>query len=152
MYFGAGLYGAEAAALGYFGKPARDLTVDESALLAGLVKSPSTLAPTVNLDRAIARRNVVLQAMRGSGVIDEPTYTQARAAKVNLKDGLRKDEPFGQYFKEAVRIALVERFGRERVYEGGLKVYTTSTSTCRRRPSLQPRRRSRSWTSAVRRR
>ena len=125
MYFGAGLYGAEAAALGYFGKSAHDLTVDEAALLAGLVKSPSTLAPTVNVDRAIARRNVVLQAMLGTGVIDEPTYTQARAAKVHLKDGLRKDEPFGQYFKEAVRIALVERFGRERVYEGGLKVYTT---------------------------
>ena len=61
MYFGAGLYGAEAAALGYFGKPARDLTVDEAALIAGLVKSPSTLAPTVNLERAVARRNVVLR-------------------------------------------------------------------------------------------
>ena len=125
MYFGAGLYGAEAASLGYFGKPARSLTVDEAALIAGLVKSPSTLAPTVNLERAIARRNVVLQAMRGTGAIDESTYDEARAAKVHLVDGLRKDEPFGQYFKEAVRVALVERFGRERVYEGGLKVYTT---------------------------
>ena len=125
MYFGAGLYGAEAAALGYFGKSAHDLTVDEAALLAGLVKSPSTLAPTVNLERAVARRNVVLQAMRGTGAIDEDAYTRARAAKVHLMDALRREEPFGQYFKEAVRVALVERFGRERVYEGGLKVYTT---------------------------
>jgi penicillin-binding protein 1A len=125
MYFGAGLYGAEAAALGYFGKPARDLTVDEAALIAGLVKSPSTLAPTVNLDRAVARRNLVLQAMRGTGAIDGPTYERAREAPVSLKDELRKDELFGQYFKEAVRVALVERFGREQVYEGGLKVYTT---------------------------
>jgi 1A family penicillin-binding protein len=125
MYFGAGLYGAEAAALGYFGKPARALTVDEAALIAGLVKSPSTLAPTVNLDRAIARRNVVLQAMRSNGAIDETVYERARNAKVHLKDALRQDEPYGQYFKEAVRVALVERFGRERVYEGGLKVYTT---------------------------
>jgi penicillin-binding protein 1A len=125
MYFGAGLYGAEAAALGYFGKPARDLTVDEAALIAGLVKSPSTLAPTVNLDRAVARRNLVLQAMRDTGAIDQPAYERARAATVHLQDALRKDEPFGQYFKEAVRVALVERFGREQVYEGGLKVYTT---------------------------
>ena len=73
MYFGAGLYGAEAAALGYFGKPARDLTVAEAALLAGLVKSPSTWAPTVNMERAVARRNVVLQAMRDEGDIDEAT-------------------------------------------------------------------------------
>jgi penicillin-binding protein 1A len=125
MYFGAGLYGAEAAALGYFGKGARDLTVDEAALIAGLVKSPSTLAPTVNLDRAVARRNVVLQAMLDSGAIDRATFDQARAATVHLVDALRKEEPFGQYFKEAVRVALVERFGRERVYERGLKVYTT---------------------------
>ncbi len=125
MYFGAGLYGAEAAALGYFGKSAHDLTVDEAALIAGLVKSPSTLAPTVNLDRAVARRNLVLQAMRDTGAIDGPAYDAARAAPVHLKDELRKDEPFGQYYQEAVRVALVEKFGRERVYEGGLKVYTT---------------------------
>lgn len=125
MYFGAGLYGAEAAALGYFGKPARQLTVDEAALLAGLVKSPSTLAPTVSLERAVARRNVVLAAMRGTGAIDDATFERAREAKVHLKDALRQDEPFGQYFKELVRVELVERFGRERVYEGGLRVYTT---------------------------
>lgn len=125
MYFGAGLYGAEAASLGYFGKPARDLTVDEAALIAGLVKSPSTLAPTVNMDRAVARRNVVLSTMLDTGAIDRPTYERARAAKAVLRDALRKDEPFGQYFKELVRVELVERFGRERVYEGGLRVYTT---------------------------
>lgn len=125
MYFGAGLYGAEAAALGYFGKPARELTVDEAALLAGLVKSPSTWAPSVNLERAVSRRNVVLQAMRDQGDIDEAAYREARARDVVLKDALRRDEPFGQYFKEQVRLELVERFGRERVYQSGLRVYTT---------------------------
>ena len=63
VYFGDGLYGAEAASLGYFGKSAADLTLSEAALLAGLVKSPSAYAPTVDLDRATTRRNVVLQAM-----------------------------------------------------------------------------------------
>ena len=125
MYFGAGLYGAEAASLGYFGKPARELSVGEAALLAGLVKSPSTWAPTVNLERAVARRNVVLQAMRDQGDIDATTFDRARATEVTLRDALRRDEPFGQYFKEQVRLELIERFGRERVYQSGLRVYTT---------------------------
>jgi 1A family penicillin-binding protein len=125
VYFGAGLYGAEAASLGYFGKPAADLTLSEAALLAGLVKSPSTYAPTVDLDRALVRRKVVLQAMRDAEVIDRPAYEAAVNSPVQLNDALRSQEPFGQYFKEEVRKQLVERFGWDRVYEGGLKVYTT---------------------------
>jgi len=125
VYFGDGLYGVEAASRGYFGKPASDLTVDEAALLAGLIQSPSSYAPTVNLDRAIARRNVVLQAMVGSGAIDQAAADRARKAPVTLVDGLEIKETFGLYFKEQVRRDLVERFGWERVYQGGLRVYTT---------------------------
>jgi penicillin-binding protein 1A len=125
VYFGDGLYGVEAASLGYFGKHAADLELAEAALLAGLVKSPSTYAPTVDLDRAIARRKVVLQAMRDAAAIDEATYARAVDAPVMLRDTLRKEEPFGRYFKEEVRKALVEKFGWERVYQGGLRVYTT---------------------------
>src|SRR5688572_18642646 len=125
VYFGDGLHGVEAASLGYFGKHAADVDVAEAALLAGLVKSPSSYAPTVDLDRAVARRNVVLQVMRDSGVIDAATYAQAIAQPVKLNDTLRKDEPYGRYFKEEVRKALVEKFGWERVYQGGLRVYTT---------------------------
>jgi penicillin-binding protein 1A len=125
VYFGAGLHGAEAAALGYFGKHASELTVDEAALLAGLVKAPSHYAPTVNMERAVQRRAVVLQAMRDTGVIDEATFEEARRAKVNLADALRKEEPYGRFFKEQVRRELVTRFGEARVYEGGLRVYTT---------------------------
>jgi penicillin-binding protein 1A len=125
VYFGAGLYGAEAAALGYFGKHASELTVDEAAMLAGLVKAPSNYAPTGNMERAVQRRNLVLQAMLDMGAIDQATYDAARAAKVHLADALRKEEPYGRFFKEHVRQELVARFGEERVYEGGLKVYTT---------------------------
>jgi penicillin-binding protein 1A len=125
VYFGDGLYGAEAASLGYFGKSAADLTLSEAALLAGLVKSPSSYAPTVDLNRATARRNVVLQAMREARMIDQPALDAALHAPVQLSDTLRNQEPFGQYFKEEVRKQLVEKFGWERVYEGGLKVYTT---------------------------
>ena len=125
VYFGDGLYGAEAASLGYFGKSAADLTLSEAALLAGLVKSPSSYAPTVDLNRATARRNVVLQAMREARMIEQPAFDAAMHAPVQLSDTLRNQEPFGQYFKEEVRKQLVEKFGWERVYEGGLKVYTT---------------------------
>jgi len=125
VYFGGGLYGAEAAARGYFGKPASALSVDEAALLAGLIQSPSAYAPTVNLDRAIARRNVVLQSMVDSRVIDQAAADRGKKAAVRLVNGLEISETAGLYFKEQVRRELVERFGSERVYEGGLRVFTT---------------------------
>jgi 1A family penicillin-binding protein len=125
VYFGDGLYGVEAAARGYFGRSAADLTVDQAALLAGLIQSPSSYAPTVNLDRAVARRNVVLQSMVGSGAIDEATAARARKAEVKLTNALEIRETFGLYFKEQVRRELVERFGWQRVYQGGLRVFTT---------------------------
>ena len=125
VYFGDGLYGIEAASRGYFGKPAADLTVEEAALLAGLIQSPSSYAPTVNMERAVARRNVVLQAMVSSGALDAPTAAHLKKAKVTLTNGLEARESYGLYFKEEVRKALVERFGWERVYQGGLRVYTT---------------------------
>ncbi len=73
VYFGAGAYGVEAAAQRYFGKSARQVTLAEAALLAGLVKSPSRLAPTRNPDGAERRAQIVLVAMAGSGFITERT-------------------------------------------------------------------------------
>ena len=125
VYFGDGLYGAEAASRGYFGRHASEVGVSEAALLAGLVKSPSTYAPTVNPSRAKARRNVVLQAMLDTGAIDSETWKAARRSDVVLHDTLRAQEPHGQYFKEQVRRELVDRFGWQRVYQGGLRVYST---------------------------
>jgi 1A family penicillin-binding protein len=125
VYFGDGLYGVEAAARGYFGRSASDLTVDQAALIAGLIQSPSSYAPSVNLDRAVARRNVVLQTMVSSGAIDEATAARAKKAEVKLTNTLEVSETFGLYFKEQVRRELVERFGWQRVYQGGLRVFTT---------------------------
>ena len=79
VYFGDGLYGVEAASLGYFGKHASEVSVAEAALLAGLVKAPSTYAPTVSVERATARRNVVLQAMRDEKAIDRADLRRRRA-------------------------------------------------------------------------
>lgn len=125
VYFGDGLYGVEAASRGYFGKHASELGVAEAALLAGLVKSPSSYAPTVSMQRAIARRNLVLKTMLDTGAIDRATCQSARASHATLHDTLRGDEPHGQYFKEQVRQELVSRFGWARVYQGGLRVFST---------------------------
>jgi 1A family penicillin-binding protein len=124
-YFGDGLYGVEAASLGYFGRHAAELSVPEAALIAGLVKSPSTYAPTVAGERAIARRNIVLRAMRSARSIDEQAYQAALRTPLKLNDTLRREEAYGQYFKEEVRKQLVQMFGWDRVYQGGLKVETT---------------------------
>jgi 1A family penicillin-binding protein len=125
VYFGDGLHGAEAAARGYFGKAAADLDLAESALLVGLVNAPSVNAPTVNMSRALARRALVLTAMREQGIITDAAFNRASKEKINLVDTLRREEPLGQYFKEEVRQQLVKQFGWERLSEGGLKVYTT---------------------------
>jgi penicillin-binding protein 1A len=125
VYFGDGLYGVEAASRGYFGKKASELSLPEAALLAGLLKAPSSYAPTVSPEKAEARQVVVLKAMLESKAITREQYDHASTAIVELYDGLRAAEPYGRYFKEEVRRQLVERFGAERVAQGGLKVYTT---------------------------
>jgi penicillin-binding protein 1A len=125
IYFGDGLYGVEAAARGYFGKHASELTLAEAALLAGLVKSPSTSAPTVSLERATTRRNVVLQAMLDTGAIDRAAWKHARTERVTLRDTLRSASAQARYFQEQLRQEIVERFGWEQVYQRGLRVYST---------------------------
>lgn len=129
VYFGDGFYGVEAASRGYFGKPALELNVAEAALLAGIIRSPSYYPPTSNPERALTRRGVVLQLMRDTGALDEAAFQAAKAEPLRLHNGLRHEEGFGLYFKEAVRQELVARFGWERVSEGGLQVYSTIDTT-----------------------
>ena len=126
VYFGDGFHGVEAAARGYFAKSASALTVEEAALIAGIIKSPSTWAPTVNMDKAVARRNIVLATMLENRKIDRADVRSRPPGRpVHLQNGLQRDESFGQYFKEQVRRELVDRFGWGRVASGGLRVYTT---------------------------
>ncbi len=125
VYFGDGLYGVEAASRGYFGKKASELSLPEAALLAGLLKAPSSYAPTVSAEKAEARQGVVLKAMLENRAITRDQYDSAITAIVEIYDGLRAAEPYGRYFQEEVKRQLVERFGAERVAIGGLRVYTT---------------------------
>ena len=124
VYFGDGLYGAEAAARGYFGKPASDLSVEESALLAGLIQRPSAYAPRQHLDRAVARRAVVLSQMADAGMIESDAAAALADRPVTLSNGFAH-ERIGAYFKQAVTRELVERFGWDTVSRGGLRVFST---------------------------
>lgn len=133
VYFGDGYYGIEAAALGYFGKPAADLDPVESATLAGLIKGPSLYSPTKAPELAKARRDLVLHLMREQGLLDGAAYQAAVATPVRamLARGEKARRPDlrrargGEYFREAVVRELVQRFGADLVYTGGLRVYTT---------------------------
>jgi penicillin-binding protein 1A len=125
VYFGNGLYGAEAASRGFFGKKASELSLGEASLLAGLLKAPSSYDPSQAPQKAEARQTVVLKAMLESRAITREEYDTAFKTQIEIYDGLRAEEPYGQYFKDEVRRQLVEQFGNERVEQGGLKVYTT---------------------------
>jgi penicillin-binding protein 1A len=123
VYFGDGLYGVEAASRGYFAKSASDLTTEEAALLAGVIQRPSAYAPDQHLDRAVARRGVVLAQMAAAGMIAADTARELGSRPVKLTNGFRH-ELTGAYFKQAVTRELVDRFGWEAVSRGGLRVFT----------------------------
>jgi 1A family penicillin-binding protein len=130
VYFGEGFYGVEAAAHGYFNKPASALTAAESALLAGLVRSPSKESPCASIERATTRRNYVLRLMRAQQLLSEAEFADATRTGVQVLahdhavEGAVVDNG-GEYFQEEVRQRLAQMFGMDRVLRGGLRVYTT---------------------------
>lgn len=131
IYFGRGFYGIEAAAQGYFGKKASAVSLDEAALLVGLIQAPSAYAPPANMKKALARRSVVLARMQAVGAITEAEAARADAAKVQLRRELGQPR-FGEYFRNRVAVELTERFGEDMVWNGGLRVFTTVDPTMQR--------------------
>jgi penicillin-binding protein 1A len=124
IYLGSGMYGFEAASEYFFSKHAKDLTLTEAALLAGLPKGPAAFSPVMNPERALHRRNLVLSEMESDGVITHAQAEQARAAPL----GLHIVQPVGAvapWFQEEVRRELEKHFGSEEVHEAGLRVDTT---------------------------
>jgi penicillin-binding protein 1A len=112
VYMGDGMYGMEEAARGYFGKTARRLTTAESALLVGLVKNPEGYNPRRNVNRAIQRRNVVLDVMARENVITAADAAKAKAEPVAVTPPLEAAGP-APYYVAAVRRELRERFGTD---------------------------------------
>ncbi|WP_337169321.1 PBP1A family penicillin-binding protein [Gemmatimonas aurantiaca] len=123
VYLGNGAYGVETASQRYFGKPVRDVTVAEAAVLAGLLKGPERYNPRRFADRAIQRRNTVLELMRRSGAISDADASLAKAYPLQLAERSESGD-VAPYFVEWVRQELEEHFGK-RLYDEGLKVYTS---------------------------
>lgn len=124
IYLGHGTYGVEAAAERYFGKKARELTLGESALLAGLPKAPSRYSPYLHPERARNRMEYVLNRMADEGFITGAEKEEALAAGVVLRK-TREREKLAPYFTELVRRYVQEKYGSEVLYREGLEVYTT---------------------------
>jgi len=124
IYLGHGVYGFEAASEYYFSKPAKQLTLDEAALIAGLPKSPVYYSPINHPDRALHRRNLVINSMLEDGKITALQATDARNQPMRLN--LAHDpNSLAPYFVEEVRRYLENKYGTDEVHSGALRVYTT---------------------------
>lgn len=127
VYFGHNTYGVESASRFYFGKSARDLDPADAALLAAIPKSPTAFDPIANPDAALARRNLVLEAMGRQGFLDADAVLVEQGRRllpVTRTDPkpIRSPEP---YWTQFVTEQLVNRFGTGRTFGGGLRVFTS---------------------------
>src|SRR5262249_20857348 len=124
IFLGHGVYGFEAASEYYFSKPARQLTLEEAALLAGLPKAPGYYSPINHSDRALKRRNLVINAMLEDGKLTAERAAEARNKPLVLK--LQHDpNSLAPYYVEEIRRYLESKYGTDQVHEGGLRVYTS---------------------------
>ena len=123
VYFGGGFYGVEAAARGYFGKPAKDLTVGECAMLAGLLKSPNALSPWNNPKGAKRVRDFVLMRMREMRLLTRDEYQNA--AETNLAVRKRTNPNRVSYAIDLVRQQAIAALGYEHAMNDGVKIHTT---------------------------
>jgi len=125
IFLGLRSYGVAAAALNYFDKSLDELTIAEAAYLAGLPKAPSRYHPEDEPETARARRGYVIGRMLEDGYITEEEAAEARAAPLTLRSRAEADYARAAFFTEEVRRQLVDRFGEEGFYGGGLSVRTT---------------------------
>ncbi len=128
IFLGAGAYGVEAGAQTFFNKPAKDMTLEEAALLAAIPKAPGQYSPTVNPEAAKERRNLVLDQMAKYGFASESEVAAAKAKPIVLADTAHYQQQQRSaptdYPVEQIRQELEDRY-TTRVAQGGLSVYTT---------------------------
>lgn len=125
IWFGHGAYGVEAASQLYFGKQAKDLELEEAALIAGVTNNPSIYSPRVNMDSAKKRRDFVLKRMWEEGYIEEAEYLTAKEKPIVLKEKVTNSQTVASYFTDHVLQYLLSKYDVDTVYGGGLHVYTT---------------------------
>lgn len=124
IYLGHGNYGVAAAAQFYFGKRLDQLTLPEAALLAALIRSPQYYSPLNHPERALQRRNLVLELMASAGKISRAQAAQAQRAPLGLHIQMPRND-LAPYFAEEVRQWLEQQYGSEAATRQGLRVYTT---------------------------
>jgi penicillin-binding protein 1A len=124
MYFGHGAYGVEAAAQLYFGKSVKDLAVEESALIAGILQGNARQSPYVNPAAALRRRNYALDRMAAEGFIPADAAAEAKARPIVTRGDPAREASFAPYYLEEVRKHLESHYGAQQLYESGLTVRT----------------------------
>ncbi len=124
IYFGSGSHGVEAAARNIFGKSARELTIGEATLIVGLPKDPLGYAPFYHPERALQRRRVVLNAMVDCEMLTKAEADSIAGSPVTIASVSDQSE-FAAYFVEYIRQYIEAKYGADRLYNDGLKVYTT---------------------------
>ncbi len=126
IYFGNGAYGVEAAAQTYFGKDVSQLDLSECAMLAGIPRSPNYYSPLNNLAAAKQRKNDVLEQMEKYNYINDGQVAQASNEELKLSSGKKTDDDnVASYFVDYVTQTLIDKYGADKVYKEGLKIYTT---------------------------
>ncbi|MFN7914693.1 MAG: PBP1A family penicillin-binding protein [Vicinamibacterales bacterium] len=125
IHFGHGTNGVEAASRLYFNTRAKDLTLEEAALIAGIIQSPARQSPYVDMNAAMRRRNYVLGRMADEGYITRAEYEKARAMPIVLKGQPQPDRSIAPFYLEEVRKHLEREYGAKALYESGLSVTTT---------------------------
>ena len=128
IYFGRGAYGVAAASLNYFGKPMKDLSLDQIAYLAVLPKAPNNyrVDDPVKKERALRRRSYVLTRMAEDGYADEALSEEAKNKDIVVVDRFEGDEYLAaEYFVEEARKQIKSMYGDDELYEGGLSIRTT---------------------------
>lgn len=128
IYLGKGAYGVAAAANAYFNKSIDELNLPESAMLAALPKSPSSFDPEKRYERVLSRRNYVINRMVEEGYVTREIADSAIETPIVLQKRDRTKTISADYFAETVRTKIIELFGKEMFYTGGLTVITTMDS------------------------
>lgn len=124
IYFGHSWYGVETASLNFFGKRAKDLTLPEAAMLAGVIKSPISFSPYLHPNEAKQRRDTVIAQMLRLKYITADEANQAIATPLQVRP-LNKPSTIAPYFVDYVKQFLTKKYGENVVFKGGLRVYTT---------------------------
>jgi len=124
MYFGHGAYGVEAAAQLYFGKPVKDLAVEEAAMIAGILQGNARQSPYINMNAAVRRRNYTLDRMASEGYLTAAEANAARTKPIVTRGDPARESSFAPYYLEEVRKHLEARYGAQQLYESGLTVKT----------------------------